>query len=121
VASGNADRICREGAAGGRDHSRARLGAAGRERHVGRDHDGALAGTFGDPVVGRIHVPADRNPLDRRMFRHRDRAVAHDEHVQREALGEMALGHAIDLLFHRTGTSVDVDGDGLRHAHRRMS
>ena len=94
-----------------RDDLGAGFHAAARQRHVRGDDDVAAPGALGDPVVRLVHAGADDDALDKRIARHRDRAVADDEDFERSALERMALGDAINLLLHRAGVGVDVEGD----------
>ena len=48
--------------------------------------DVAARGALGDPVVGLVHAAADHDALDHLIARHRDRAVADDEHFERAPL-----------------------------------
>ena len=64
-----------------------------------------------DPVVRIVHAGADDHGLDRRIARHCDGAVGDDEDFEGGALERVALGDAINLLLHRAGVGVDVDGD----------
>jgi hypothetical protein len=67
-----------------------------------------------DPVVGLIHASADDDALDHRVARHGDRRVRNDKDPKRSILERVALGDAINFVLHRTGISVDVEGDGFR-------
>jgi hypothetical protein len=67
----------------------------------------------GGDGVSLIHVGADHDTLDR-IARHRDGAVGDDEDFEGNAFERMALGDAINLLLHRAGIGVDLDGDRIR-------
>ncbi len=105
------DRVLGERPPVRRDHFRACFHAAARQRHVGGDDDIAGARAFGDPVVRFVHAGADHHALDHLIARHRDRAVADDKDLEINALERMPLGDAIQLLLHRAGIGVDVEGD----------
>ena len=64
---------------------------------------------------------ADDDALDKPIARHRDRAVADDEDLERHALERVPLGNAIHLLLHRAGIGVDVEGDGFVHWTTRIT
>ena len=72
---------------------------------------------LGNPVVGFVHAAADHDALDHLISRDRDRAVADDKDFKLRALEHMPLGDAINLLLHRAGIGVDIDGDGSRRIH----
>src|SRR3546814_5822233 len=75
---------------------------------VAGDHHVARPGALGDPVVGGVEAGAHHHPLHERMHRQRDNAVGHHLHGPAVTLGDLE-----DLLLHRTGVGVDVDGAGL--------
>jgi hypothetical protein len=61
----------------------------------------------------RIDAYEAVHPFNPPIARHHERRVANDEHLQRRALARVSLGDATDVLLHRLGIGVDVEGDGL--------
>jgi hypothetical protein len=93
-----------KGLAGGRDHACAGLEAAIGEQDVGGDDDAGRPRRRRDPVVRRVERVRHDHPLDQRMLRHADAAVA--DHRDRHPVPE---GDAIHLFLHRAGIGIDQD------------
>ena len=93
--------------AGRRDGARGAAEAARGQRDIGGDADIGGGDPLGDPVIRGIRRGTDDDHLHVRKARRADRArtVGDDEH------GHADTGRdAVDLLAHRAGIGVDIDG-----------
>jgi hypothetical protein len=54
-------------------------------------------------------------------MRHRDGTVGDNEDFEGGVLERVALGDAVNLLLHRAGVGVDVDGAGFRGRPQKNS
>ena len=94
--------------ASGKKHLRAFLQAALGQQYIRRDHHGAGARILRNPVVRGVETVAYHHALYALAHRNAEDVVADHAHMR-----AMALGHAIDFVFHRTG--VGIDQNGCRH------
>ena len=94
------------------EDSRTGVQAAGGKWNVGRDHDIAIIGMPGDPVIGSVRIPRYQDTVQQPVPGEPERTVGH--HVDGQIV---PLRNPHHFALDRAGISIDQD---LRHRIRTV-